>query len=109
MPGKNSHVNPLESRKQLLLAESELNRAQMMQEMTTLAAEVRTLGDRAKSYGSIASSAAVLVSGLAAFRSGKPTVADGKPSWLQSILKGAGLVSNLWLAFRSRRRNRPEN
>ena len=105
MFGKKPRLNPLESRKQLLIAESELNRAQMAGDMAALTAGVRTFTDRAKSFGSIASSAAVLVAGLAAFRRGKPAGANAKPSWLRTILKGAGLISTFWLAFRSQRRD----
>jgi hypothetical protein len=97
---KDPRLNPLQSRKQLLLAESELNRVQMMEDMAALRAEVRMLTDRARSFDSIASSAAVLVSGLAAFKRGSTTGSDAKPSWMKTMLKGAGLVSNLWLAFR---------
>jgi hypothetical protein len=103
MFGKNPHLNPIESRKQLLLMESELNRAQMMEDAATLREEIHRLATRAKSLDSIASSAAVLVSGLSAFQRGKPV--DAKPSWLRNILKGAGLVSNLWLAFRPKNRD----
>jgi hypothetical protein len=46
------------------------------------------------------------VAALAAFKRGKPVDADAKPSWLKTILKGAGLISTLWLAFRSKRRDR---
>jgi hypothetical protein len=95
-------VNPLESRKQLLIVESELNRAQLVGDMAALTADIRTLIGRAKSFGSIASSAAVLVAGLAAFRRGKRVDDDAKPSWLQTLLKGAGMVSTLWLAFRAK-------
>ncbi len=102
---KNSRLNPLESRKRLLLAKSELNRAQMMEAADALMAEVRALNSRAESLGLIASSAAVLVSGLAAFRRGNPPDADGKPSWFRTVLKGAGLVSNLWLALRPKGRH----
>ena len=102
MFGKKSRVCPLELRKQLLIAESELNRAHLAQEWGAMAVGVRTLTDRAKSFGSIASAAALLVAGLAAFRRGKCVDADVKPSWLQIILKGAGLVSTLWLAFRAK-------
>jgi hypothetical protein len=105
MFGKKSHVTPLELRKQLLIAESELNRAQLAGDMAALTAGVRTLTDRAKTFGSIASSAAVLVAGLAALKRGKAGDADAKPSWLQTILKGAGLISTLWLAFRSQGRD----
>jgi hypothetical protein len=108
MFGRKSHVTPLESRKQLLIAESELNRAQLVGDMAALTAGVRTLTDRAKSFGSIASSAAVLVAGLAAFRRTKAAPADEKPSWLQIILKGAGLISTLWLAFRSQGRHQKD-
>jgi hypothetical protein len=105
---KTSHVTPLEMRKQLLIAESELNRAQLAQEWSAMAAGVRTLTDRVKIYGSIASSAAVLGAGLAAFRRGKSRSADAKPSWLQTVLKGAGMVSSLWLAFRAKRHDRED-
>jgi hypothetical protein len=108
MSGKYPRMNPLESRKQLLIAESELNRAQLVGDLAALAAGVRTLTDRAKSFGTIASSAAVLVAGLAAFRRGKAAHAEGRPSWLQTILKGAGLISSLWLAFRSRGREQKD-
>ena len=101
-------MNPLESRKQILIAESELNRAVLVGDLAALTAEVRTLTDRAKSFGSIASSAAVLVAGLAAFRRGKSVDDDARPSWAQTILKGAGLISNLWLAFRSPHRDQKD-
>jgi hypothetical protein len=101
-----SRLNPLVSRKELLLVESELNRAQMIEDVATLSADIHALSDRAKSFETIASSAAVLVSGLSAFQRGKPADADAKPSWLRTIVNGAGLVSNLWLALRPKNRNR---
>ena len=99
---KKPRMNSLESRKQILIAESELNRAQLVGDMAVLTADIRTLTDRAKSFGSIASSAAMLVAGLAPFQRGKPVDADAKPSWLRTILKGTGLISTLWLVFRPR-------
>ena len=108
MFGKIPRMNPLESRKRLLVAESEINRAQWQEEWQTMTDGVRTLAVRAKSFASIASSAAALVAGLAAFRRGKSVDADAKPSWLKTILKGAGLISTLWLAFRSPRRGQAD-
>ena len=108
MSGKNPRMNPLESRKQLLIAESELNRTQLVGEMAGLTAGVRTLTDRAHSFGLIASSAALLVAGLAAFRRGKSGSADVKPSWLQTMLKRAGMISTLWLKFRPQRRDQKD-
>lgn len=87
------------------MVESELNRAQLIEEWGAMAAGVRTLTDRAKTYGSIASSAALLVAGLAAFRRGKAEDAGAKHSWWRTILKGAGWVSTLWLAFRAKGRD----
>jgi hypothetical protein len=106
MSGKNSRLNPLESRKQFLIAESELNRTQMAGDMVALRSDVRTLTARAKSLGSIASSAAMLVAMVAAYKHGKakPVDADMKPSWLQAVLKGAKLAGSIWLAFRARPR-----
>jgi hypothetical protein len=102
MFGKKSRVTPLELRKQLLIAESELNRAQLVQEWVAMTVGVRTFTDRVKSFGSIASAVALLAAGLVAFRRGKRVDADVKPSWLQTILKGAGMVSTLWLALRAK-------
>jgi hypothetical protein len=101
-------VNPLAVRRQLLVAESELKRAQLIREWGAMTAGVRTLAGRAKSLGSIASSAAVLIAGLAAFRESKPVDANVKPAWMKSVLKGAGLISTLWLAFRSRGNDQPD-
>ncbi len=99
-------MTPLQLRKQLLLAESELNRAQLVGDLAALSADVHALTARAKTLGSIASSAATLAVGLAAFRRGKPAAAGAKTSWLQTILKGAGLVSTLWATFRPQRCDR---
>ena len=106
MFGKNPRMNPLESRKQLLIAESELNRAQLVQEWQAMGDGVRSIADRARTISSIASTAASLIAGLASFRRKKSAPAEQKPSWLQTFLKGAGLISIVWQAFRSQRRDR---
>jgi hypothetical protein len=90
-------MSPLESRKQLLIVESEINRAQLAGDMAVLTAGVRAFADHARSLSSIVSSVAALVTGLAAFRCGKP--AAGKPSWWQTLLKGSSLISTVWMAF----------
>jgi hypothetical protein len=93
-------MKPLELRKQILIAESELNRAHLVQDLQTMADEVHSLASQARTISSLASAAASLVAGLASFRRKKSAPVAEKPSWLQTILKGAGLVSNLWLSFR---------
>ena len=95
-------VSPLELRKELLIAESELNRAQLMDEWEAATEWHRTLSAGVRTLGSVASAAASLVSGLRAFRR-KPDPQNGaEASWLQPVIKGAGLISSLWVAFRSR-------
>ena len=109
MSGKNPRLNPLASRKQLLIAESELNRAQLVQDWQAVADEAQAVADRARTLGSVASAAASLVAGLASFRRKKSAPAGEKPSWLPTILKGAGLISAVWRAFRSQGRGRDGN
>ena len=104
MFGKNTRMNRLVSRKQLLIAESELNRAQLAQEWSAMATGIHSMTDRAKSFSSILSAAAALVAGLAAFRRGQRAPGGAEPSRLQTMLKVAGLVSTFWLAYRARSR-----
>ena len=87
MSGKNPRLNALQSRKQLLLAESELNRALMLQDVAALTSEFRHFTDHAKSFGSIASAGAALVGGLAAVQRGKSARAGTRLSWVRIILK----------------------
>jgi HPt (histidine-containing phosphotransfer) domain-containing protein len=94
-------MNSLDSRKQLLVAESELNRAQLVQEWRTMASEVHALTEQARSISSIASAVATLVAGLSSLRHKKSELAAEKPSWWKTLLKGAGLASSFWQAFRS--------
>ncbi len=95
-------MNPLESRKQLLIAESELNRAQLSREWQTMAHGVRDLAQRAKTVGAWASAAALLLADLTASRSGPPAPGAARLSWFQKILNGARLASTIWFAFRAR-------
>ena len=101
MFGENPRMKALQARKQLLVLESELNRAQLVRDVADLTTGVRAITARARSLSSLASSAAMLISALAAFWRRKSPEASAKPSRLQTILKVAGLVSTLWLAFRS--------
>jgi len=109
MSGKSPRINPLESRKRLLVAESELNRVQLVHEWVAVTAGVHALSDRVKTFGSIASAATLLVAGLASCRRGKSGNAGTKLSWLQTILKSAGLVSTIWLAFRGKSHDGEKN
>ena len=102
MSGKNPRLNPSALHKQLLIAESELNRAQLVQEWHTMAGEVHSLAQQARTIGWIASVAASLVAGLSALRHKKPKPAAEKPSWWRILLKGAGIVGTFWSEFHTR-------
>jgi hypothetical protein len=93
-------MNPLQLRKELLIAESELNRAKLAGEITSIIARARTFTDRAKSLASMASSAAALMAGIVSYRNGRRDTRDGVPAWTQTLFKGANVVSNLWKMFR---------
>lgn len=100
MFGKNTRLNPLDLRKQMLIAESELNRAQLIEDWRRMAEEAHTLAAEASTIRSFAAATATLVAGAASFWQKKSPPPDSKPSWLQTILKSAGTISSLWSAFR---------
>jgi hypothetical protein len=101
MFGKTSHVSPLEVRKRLLIAESELNRAQLSEAWQTMRHGVRDLAHQAKTIATWASSAALLVAGVRASRRGPPAPGGARSSSFQKILNGARLASTIWFAFRA--------
>jgi hypothetical protein len=100
---KKSRLNPLESRKQLLLAESELNRAQLVQQWQAISAEVRSISNQAKTITSLASATATLISCLASFRRKRSAPVVEKTTWWQTILSGLQHVGAVWSEFRSHR------
>ncbi|MGA2247356.1 MAG: hypothetical protein ABSH48_20385 [Verrucomicrobiota bacterium] len=102
-------MNVLESRKQLLIAESELNRTHLMHVWRTMAGEVHALANQSKTVGSIASVVASLVAGLSSVRPKQSVPIPGKTSWWQTIAKVAGTVSTLWALYRTRPKSRPRS
>ena len=91
-------------RKELLIAESELNRAQLIEDWHEMTDGARILTARVKSVSSLASVAALLIAGVSAFRRRRASPNGAKSSWLQTALKGAKFVGSIWLAFRARQR-----
>jgi hypothetical protein len=98
---KNSYVGLLESRKQLLIAQSELNRAQVSEEWQTMTQGVANVAHHAKTIAVWASSAALLAAGVTALRRGPSVPRTAKSSGFQKILNGARLASTIWVAFRA--------
>lgn len=85
-----------------MLAESELNRAQLVQEWQKMADETRSLVHQARTISRFASAAAILAAGLASCRRPASPPAAAKPSWVHTIVKVAGLFSTFWSEFRGR-------
>lgn len=94
-------MNDLETQKRLLIAESELNRAYLVQDITAFTVELKSLADRATSIGTLTSSAVGLVTNLVILRQGKVQTSQEKTSWLQTTLNGISLVRKIWSLWNS--------
>jgi hypothetical protein len=103
MAGRKSPVSPLASRKQLLVAESEINRVRLAEEWQAMTQGVRGLAHRTKTVAAWAAPAVVMVAGLAAFWRWKSAPAASQSTWLQKMVNGARLASKCWFAFRAAR------
>jgi hypothetical protein len=104
MPGKNFHLTPLESRKQLLLVESELNRAQLLNELRDLNNEIQNLKSQVQAAGTLVSSAAKLATTFSAIGRAfthRDAGENGKSSWLSNLLNGVRTGASIWGALRS--------
>jgi hypothetical protein len=107
MPGKNFQLTPLESRKQLLLVESELNRAQLLNELREFKSEIQQVKDQVQAIGALASSAAKLSATVASITSVfTPGEAggNGQSSWIAKLLNGLRTGASIWGAIRSHRK-----
>jgi hypothetical protein len=104
MPGKNLDLTPLESRKQLLLVESELNRAQLLNELRDFNQEIHHLKTQVQSAGTLISSAAKLATTFSAIGSAfahRDTGENRKSSWLATLINGARTGATIWGTIRS--------
>jgi len=105
MPAKTSRLKQLQLRKQLLLAESELNRAELLKELDVFKEEVRGVKNNIRLVGSLASFAAVLAGAISIFRRGSSNRVDShdraKSSWISEALAGARLGASLFFKIKS--------
>jgi hypothetical protein len=104
MPGKNLHLTPLESRKQLLLVESELNRAQLLNELRDLNNEIHHFKSQVQAAGALVSSAAKLATTFSAIGNAfthREAGENKKSSWLSTLINGARTGATIWGAIRS--------
>src|ERR1700744_4161988 len=105
MPGKKPALTALESRKQMLVVESELNRALLTNEFRDLKTEVNHLKAQINAMGSLISSAADLASTFASvgniFTGFGGSNGKGR-SWISTLVQGFRVGHSVWGAVRSR-------
>lgn len=102
----------LESRKQALLAESEVNRIELLKDWDALRIEANRVKKQVRNVGSIASSAALLAT-AASFFHRRPEApqsagnhAPAASSWVNAALNGARAGASLFFKLRSLKRER---
>src|SRR5690349_11544963 len=103
MLGRKPKLTALEIRKQLLIAESELNRATMREDWASLQTIAQQLMEKGRSVFSVASTAAVAAAGFSALRGIWGRGNGGTTAWLPRLLKLARIGASLWFTSRSRR------
>jgi hypothetical protein len=99
---KDTQLKSLEIRKHLLIAESELNRHDLLKEVNHFKEEVTRLKKQVATIGSIASSIAVLATTISLFRrrGNKEGKSAGFP-WLATAIEGARVGSTLFSKIKS--------
>lgn len=103
MAGKKPRLSPLESRKLLLIAESDLNRAQLFEEWQALKDQLVRVAARASSFHPLASLVEPLMAGLKVFQNDARETDAPRTSWFKKIVVGARLASSIWKVLRPRR------
>jgi hypothetical protein len=93
-------MSPLQVQKQLLIAESELNRALLATELVRLGDGVTTIAAGVTRVEMLLSSLVTVVAGLLHFGRTVTPGAD-KPSLLSMVIKGGSLIASLWKTFKS--------
>ena len=108
MPRKLPPLTELEVRKQLLVAESDINRARLIAELQPAVDQLHTLSSRVKSLGGILAAVTVFATGRAMFRrhaAKSEERRESRPSWFRTILSGAQMARSLWRSFRESQNN----
>jgi hypothetical protein len=101
MPGSTNSLKALEIRRRLLTSEAEIHRERIGHEWREFKASFQALEGAARPIRSFFSIASTVVAGISSFK----RLRGAKGGTLSKILAGAGLVSTLWMAVRSRSRD----
>lgn len=103
MSGTNHRLTPLEARKQLLLVESEVNRAQLRNDCAALRTQLDGLSHQAQSVSnSLNSSMALVHDGINRLREAITGFGEKKSSFLSGAINAAKIATTLWKTFRPR-------
>lgn len=90
----------LQTRKQLLLMESDLNRTELCRLCNQLTDELKNVTTRARSWTTVVKN---LFSSFSEKNEDKRSDAPpSRRSWVSTLMRSVRLGSSLWLAFRSR-------
>jgi len=96
-------LTPLETRKQLLLVESELNRVHLLNEVHDFKNEIHHLQQQMQAISSMASAAAKLAATFSTVGRAFSHRDEGgnKTSWISTLLDGVQTGTSVWLLLRS--------
>ena len=103
MPRKEPPLKILAARRQLLVMESDLNRAQLFEAVRDLKAEFQRTKQRLGKWGSMAATGAKLVTTVATARR-VFSRRDGKRSWRSILYDGLSVGTSLWSLLHSNQR-----
>jgi hypothetical protein len=96
-------MSPIETRKRLLIAESEVHRAQVFAEVVEWAETAGGLARRVTAASALATAVVVAGTGWLAVRNRKAGVKGGAGgrTWLPWVSQALGMLTTLWMAWRS--------
>ena len=104
MSRQQSSLRKLGIRKELLVAEAEVLRTQLGQDLDLVHQGFTGWGKRAKSVASYSSIAATVLAVIAQFRRAPKPGLNGRPSLLSTLMAGARTGSAIWVALRMHQR-----
>lgn len=102
MPRPTSQLTSLEVHKRLLLIESEVNRAQFIEECACFHRETNDFLAQGRTVLSTAATAAATAAGLSALRRFTSQRKEGKTSLFRSFMRALRLGASVWAIFRTR-------
>ncbi len=104
MFGKNTSINSLATRKQLLIAESNLNRVRLIQDLKTISSGCNDIARHARSWKGVSDCAISLMTAFDGYHPRKESRHHTHSSWGETLTSGVRLVTALWQQFHSRKR-----